>query len=64
MGACAEPTISSTVIGKAPCEGSESLATNSRYRARAATMSGSGGGAVRRLGSETFIVPIASCLRA
>jgi hypothetical protein len=33
------PTISSTVIRKAPCEGSENLATNSQYRACDASVS-------------------------
>ena len=35
----AGPAISSTVMGKAPCRGSENLATKSRYRARAASVS-------------------------
>ena len=35
----AGPAISSTVMGKAPCGGSENLATKSRYRARAASVS-------------------------
>jgi len=35
----AGPTISSTLMGKVPCGGSDNLATESRYRARAASVS-------------------------